>query len=57
MVQGFGNKEIAAINGSAASTVKLHRSRVLIKMGCETLSDLIELTLDNNGRFLDIFKT
>jgi FixJ family two-component response regulator len=57
MVQGFGNKEIAEMNGSAPSTVKLHRSRVLIKMGCETLSDLIELTLDKKGRILDIFKT
>ena len=34
MVKGYGNKEIANMNGSAPATVKLHRSRVLEKMGC-----------------------
>jgi FixJ family two-component response regulator len=57
MVQGFGNKEIASMNGSAPSTVKLHRSRVLAKMECESLSELIELSLDHNRRILDIFAT
>ena len=50
MVRGYGNKEIAEINGSAPSTVKLHRSRVLEKMGCEILSELMALSFDGNGK-------
>jgi len=56
MVKGYGNKEIAAFNGTSPSTVKLHRSRVLEKMGCEALSDLLELAVDSQRRFLDIFE-
>jgi FixJ family two-component response regulator len=56
MIKGFGNKEIANLNGSAPSTVKLHRSRVLEKMGCNSLSQLLELAVDGDGRFLNIFE-
>jgi FixJ family two-component response regulator len=55
MIKGYGNKEIAEFNGSAPSTVKLHRSRVLDKMGCKTLPELIELTFDDKQRTLEIF--
>jgi two-component system, LuxR family, response regulator FixJ len=55
MIKGYGNKEIAELNGSAPSTVKLHRSRVLDKMGCENLPALIKLTIDDNRRILPIF--
>jgi FixJ family two-component response regulator len=55
MIKGYGNKEIAEINGSAPSTVKLHRSRVFDKMGCETLPELIELTIDDNRRVFEVF--
>ena len=41
MVQGYGNIEIAALNGSAAGTVKIHRRRVLHKMGVATLAHLV----------------
>lgn len=54
MVKGYGNKEIANINGSAASTVKLHRSRVLEKMECATLSELLEMTMDGNRSLLQL---
>ena len=56
MIKGFGNKEIANLNGSAASTVKLHRSRVLEKMGCSSLSQLLELAMDGDRRILNIFE-
>jgi FixJ family two-component response regulator len=56
MIKGYGNKEIANLNGSAASTVKLHRSRVLEKMGCISLSELLELVMDGEQRMLNIFK-
>ncbi|PUE46897.1 response regulator transcription factor [Limnohabitans sp. 2KL-51] len=56
MIKGFGNKEIANLNGSAASTVKLHRSRVLEKMGCTSLSELLDLTMDGDRRILNIFE-
>jgi FixJ family two-component response regulator len=56
MIKGFGNKEIANLNGSAPSTVKLHRSRVLEKMGCNSLSQLLELAMDGDRRILNIFE-
>jgi FixJ family two-component response regulator len=55
MVRGYGNKEISEIKGSAAATVKLHRSRVLEKMGCETLPELIAMTFDGNGTQYEFF--
>lgn len=55
MIKGYGNKEIAELNGSAPSTVKLHRSRVLDKMGCETLPELIELSIDDKHRIFEVF--
>lgn len=55
IIKGYGNKEISELNGSAPSTVKLHRSRVLDKMGCETLPELIQLTVDDKRRLLEIF--
>jgi FixJ family two-component response regulator len=56
MIKGFGNKEIANLNGCAPSTVKLHRSRVLEKMGCNSLSQLLELAMDGEQRILNIFE-
>lgn len=55
MVKGYGNKEIANMNGSAPSTVKLHRSRVLEKMNCTSLSELMALAQDAERKILDIF--
>lgn len=43
MISGRSNKEIAQASESAASTVKLHRARVLKKMQVESLGDLIAL--------------
>jgi FixJ family two-component response regulator len=55
MVKGYGNKEIANINGSAPATVKLHRSRVLEKMGCASLPELLHMAMDAENKILDIF--
>jgi len=49
MIQGFGNIEIAARNGTTAGTVKVHRSRVLQKMKVSTLAILI----NQMGLFFD----
>lgn len=57
MVKGYGNKEIAAMNGSAAATVKLHRSRVFEKMGCSSLPELLEMALKTDRQILDIFES
>lgn len=43
MVRGRSNKEIAEASASAASTVKLHRARILKKMQVGSLGDLIAL--------------
>lgn len=43
MLLGRSNKEIAKLSKSAATTVKLHRSRVLAKMQVKSLSELIIL--------------
>lgn len=45
MVEGYGNTEIAELNGSAAGTVKIHRSRVLSKMGVDNLAALVKLVI------------
>lgn len=55
IVRGYGNKEISEIKGSAAATIKLHRSRVLEKMGCETLPELIAMTFDGNSTQYEFF--
>ena len=55
MVRGYGNKEIAMMNGSAPATVKLHRSRVLEKMGCDSLPQLIAMAQDSDRKTLPIF--
>ncbi len=55
MIKGYGNKEIAELNGSAPATVKLHRSRVLDNMGAETLPELIEMTIDDKRRIYEVF--
>ncbi len=55
MIKGYGNKEIAELNGSAPATVKLHRSRVLDKMGAETLPELIEMTFDDKRQMFEVF--
>ena len=44
IIEGKTNKEIAASDGSAAATIKLHRSRVLSKMQVESAAELIALT-------------
>ena len=43
MLSGRSNKEIAKLSGSAAATIKLHRSRVLAKMQVKSLSELLTL--------------
>ena len=44
IIEGKTNKEIAASDGSAPATIKLHRSRVLSKMQVESAAELISLT-------------
>ncbi len=43
IISGRSNKEIAQASNSAASTVKLHRARILRKMQVDSLGDLIAL--------------
>ena len=43
MLDGKTNKQIAQQSGTVASTIKLHRARVLDKMGAQSLADLIEM--------------
>jgi FixJ family two-component response regulator len=46
VIAGKTNKQIAAQDGSAAATIKLHRARVLSKMQVGSVADLIALTDD-----------
>lgn len=57
MIKGYGNKDIANLNGFAPATVKLHRSRVLEKMGCTSLPELIDMAVDSDKKILDFFNT
>lgn len=43
MARGYANQQIAAMDGAAAATIKLHRSRVMEKMQVTTLPELIEM--------------
>ncbi len=43
MLKGMANREIARMNGSVAGTVKVHRARILQKMGAHSLADLFRL--------------
>lgn len=43
MIKGHGNKEIGELLGAAAATIKLHRGRVLLKMGVDSLAQLLRL--------------
>ena len=43
MVRGLPNREIAALNGTAAGTVKLQRASVLEKLQVEAMSELAAL--------------
>lgn len=44
MLRGMANREIARVHGSVPGTVKVHRARVLEKMGVTSLAALFELT-------------
>jgi two-component system response regulator FixJ len=44
IIAGKTNKQVAAEDGSAAATIKLHRARVLSKMQVGSVADLISLT-------------
>ena len=43
MVRGFSNQQIASLDGGAAATIKLHRSRVMEKMQAHSLPELIDM--------------
>jgi two-component system response regulator FixJ len=43
MVRGYTNLQIAAIDGGASATIKLHRARVMEKMDARTLPELIDM--------------
>jgi FixJ family two-component response regulator len=46
MVRGYSNQQIAAIDGGASATIKLHRARVMDKMDASTLPELIDMLVD-----------
>jgi FixJ family two-component response regulator len=46
MLLGNGNKDIAAVSGLMADTVKKHRAQVLTKMEVDNLADLLALCKD-----------
>jgi len=43
VVSGWPNKQIAAALGTVEKTIKVHRARVMQKMGAQTLADLVRL--------------
>ena len=45
MVRGYSNQQIATIDGGASATIKLHRARVMNKMGASTLPELIDMLI------------
>jgi FixJ family two-component response regulator len=45
MVRGYSNQQIATLDGGASATIKLHRARVMDKMGATTLPELIDMLI------------
>lgn len=45
LAAGKGNKEIASELGIAVRTVETHRSRIMMKTGCHSLSELIRFAI------------
>lgn len=43
LVEGLMNKDIAVVLGTTDATIKVHKSRVMDKMGAESLQDLVRL--------------
>ena len=43
VVQGHMNKNIAALIGTTEKTIKLHRGRVMRKMGISSVAELVRL--------------
>jgi len=43
VVRGYSNQQISVLDGAAASTIKLHRARVMEKMEVDSLPELIDL--------------
>jgi FixJ family two-component response regulator len=41
VVRGFLNKQVAAVLGTVEKTIKVHRARVIEKMGVESLAELV----------------
>ena len=46
LISGRLNKQICADLGSAEATIKIHRHRVLTKMGADSIADLVRMAAD-----------
>jgi DNA-binding NarL/FixJ family response regulator len=45
LAEGKSNKEVAALLGIAVRTVETHRSKIMLKLGCHSLADLIHYAI------------
>jgi len=43
MLMGYSNQQISRFDGVASATIKLHRARVMEKMGVNSLAELMAL--------------
>ncbi len=48
MVRGYSNQQIASLDGGASATIKLHRARVMEKMGASSLPELIDMLIGSD---------
>jgi FixJ family two-component response regulator len=46
LISGRLNKQICADLGAAEATIKIHRHRVLTKMGADSIADLVRMAAD-----------
>ena len=46
LISGRLNKQICADLGAAEATIKIHRHRVLAKMGADSIADLVRMAVD-----------
>jgi len=46
VVSGFANKQVARMLDLSEKTIEVHRSRAMLKMGADSLAELVRLSMD-----------
>lgn len=50
VVAGYSNKQVAAALGLSEKTIEVHRSRVMAKMECDSVAELVQMAMELRAR-------